>query len=486
MKKKTGEYSKKIGPQLLTISCLLLLSTFLFSSTVLADNTNVFGKVSSNDKISTSLSSKIAEVSATEQIPVIILLNNQTISFTTVKGKSQIESEQEDLIKFLKYLELNKKVKQIKPMHIVNAVAAKVTSEVIASLSKRPDISKIEPDEVISIAEDNITPLKRINSSCVRQSIAWGVNKIRAPEVWRQGITGKGISVAVLDSGIDATHPDLNYNPSTNNPKVVDWIDYINRKKFPYDDYGHGTHIAGIISGTGASGIRTGVAPGTNLLVAKIFDQSGSGYQSDAILAFEWAVSNGARVISFSGGEPKHNSSFTIAVDKVVAEGVIPVVAAGNSGPGSNTIYCPGDDINSTTVGATDTSDAICPFSSRGPVDLYGQHYIKPDVSAPGIDITSTVPIWYGTSYDSMSGTSVAAPHVAGTVALMLEKNPTLKPSEIKYILESTAVHLGSVEKNNDYGSGRINAYEAVFYRFVPHTSNFKIDSTKTCAPLSM
>jgi serine protease AprX len=194
-----------------------------------------------------------------------------------------------------------------------------------------------------------------------------------------------------------------------------------------------------------------------------VFDQSGSGYTSDVILAFEWAVNNGANVINFSGGG-RHNSSFTIAIDKVVAAGVIPVIAAGNSGPDSSTITCPGDEINSTTVGATDTSDIIDHFSSCGPVELYGQHYIKPDISAPGIDITSTVPKWYGCAYENMSGTSVAAPHVSGTVALMMEKDPNLKPSEIKQILESTAVDLGPKGKDNEYGSGRINAYRAVFH----------------------
>ncbi len=486
MKKMTGEYLKKIGLELLSISCALLLLMSLFSFVTLAENKNTSGNLGAYDKISISLSYKIAESSKAEQIPIIILLNNQSIPFRTLKGKSQIESNQKNLIAFLRNFESDKNVQNIKPMAIVNAVAAKVTPEVIASIAKRPDVSKIEPDELVSITEDHILPRKQINQSCIRHSNAWGVDKIGAPEVWHQGITGKGITVAVIDSGIDSTHPDLDDNLGTNDPKVVGWIDYINGKKSPYDDYGHGTHVAGIISGTGASGVHTGVAPGTKLIVAKAFDQSGSGYQSDVILAFEWAVNNGARIISFSNGKPQHNSSFTIAMNRVVAEGVIPVVVAGNSGPGSNTIYCPGDETNAITVGATDTSDVICPFSSRGPVDLYGQRYIKPDVSAPGIDITSTVPVWNGTLYDSISGTSVAAPHVAGTVALMLEENPTLKPSEIKHILESTAVHLGSAGKNNDYGSGRINTYEAVYYKFVHPFTNFSSNITKGFVPLSV
>lgn len=471
MKKETGKFLKTVGLELLSISCAALLLISLFSCTALAGNTNSFDKIGTNNKISAPLSSKIAEASAAEQISVIILLNNQNIPFSTATGRSQIENEQKNLINILKNSESDQKVHGIKPMHLVNAIAAKATPEVLASLAKRQDVSKIELDEVISIAGDPVLPLKQIKPTSASKSDAWGVDKIGAPEVWQQRITGKGITVAVVDSGIDAKHPDLDDlddNPRTNDPKVVGWIDYVNGKKSPYDDFGHGTHIAGIISGTGASGIKTGVAPGTKLLGAKVFDQYGSGYMSDAILAFEWSVNNGARIISFSGGA-RHNSSFTIAIDKVVAAGVIPVIAAGNSGPDSSTITCPADEINSTTVGATDTSDVICSFSSCGPVDLYGQEYIKPDVCAPGIDITSTAPHWYGNSYDNMSGTSVSAPYVSGTVALMLEKSPTLKPSEIKRILESTALDLGPKGKDNVYGSGRINACKAVFYNSLSH-----------------
>ena len=140
-----------------------------------------------------------------------------------------------------------------------------------------------------------------------------------------------------MDTGIDATHPDLNDlddNANTNDPKVVGWIDYVNSQSSPYDDHGHGTHVSGTISGTGANGVQTGVAPGTQLIVAKVFDAYGSGYSSDVILAFEWAVNNNARIISYSGGSSSHSSAYTTAINNVVAAGVIPVIAAGNSGSG--------------------------------------------------------------------------------------------------------------------------------------------------------
>jgi serine protease AprX len=288
-----------------------------------------------------------------------------------------------------------------------------------------------------------------------------------------------------VDTGIDATHPDLDDlddNPSTNDPKVIGWVDYVNNQSSPYDDQGHGTHVSGTISGTGANGIQTGVAPGTKLIVAKVFDAYGSGYLSNCILGFEWAVDNNARIISFSGGSSVHDSLFTTTINNVVAAGVIPVIAAGNSGEyGSGTITCPGDEYNSCTVGATDSSDVIAYFSSRGPVTLDGQTYVKPDVCAPGVSVTSTVP---GGGYEAWSGTSMATPHVSGTAALILEKNPTANPSDIKQRLESTALDLGSAGKDNDYGSGRIDAYDAVFGG-VPR-ANFTAKPTEGKAPLTV
>ncbi len=489
MWERIGKFLKKTCLELLSISFILIFLTSLVSSTALAGNISVPDNAGTDNKISAVLSSKITETSATEQIPIIIMLKDQSIQFNTVKGIAQIESKQESLMNFLNVAESNKKAQNVKSIKIINAIAARVTPEVIASIAKRPEVSIIEPDEVVSIIDDQRLPIKETKTSGSVQSNTWGVDKIRAPAVWQQGITGKGITVAVVDTGIDSTHPDLDDlddKPSTKDPKVVGWIDYVNGRKTPYDDYGHGTHVVGIISGTGANGVHTGVAPGTKLIAAKVFDEFGSGYASNVILAFEWAVNNGARVISYSCGEPQHYSPFTIAIDKVVAAGVIPVVAAGNFGPNSNTIDCPGDEINSTTVGATDSSDTIAYFSSRGPVTLNGKTYIKPDVSAPGVDIESTYP---GGSYEIASGTSMAAPYVSGTVALMLEKNPALKPSEIKQTLESTAVDLGPAGQDNDYGSGRINAYEAVFYneeKPVLPVANFSSNVTSGYAPLSV
>jgi len=464
--KKSLTPLKKVAPELLCVICMSLLLVSLFSFAASAEDANVSPRINSNEKISTSLSSKLAETSEAEQIPVIIMLPNQHIAFKTAAGKSQIQSEQKDLIQFIESKKAKNKVEKIKSIKIINAVAATVTPDVVASLAQRSDVMGIELDKVVSIIGQSETSSEEIEASTTQKNIAsthaWGVDKIDAPAVWEKGITGTGITVAVVDTGIDSTHPDLDDlddNPSTNDPKVVGWVDYVNSQPSPYDDHGHGTHVSGTISGTGANGIQTGVAPGSNLIVAKVLDAYGSGYLSNCILGFEWGVNNGARIISFSSGLSVHDSAFGTAINNTVAAGVIPVIAAGNSGSDSGTILCPGDEINSCTVGATDSSDVIAYFSSRGPVTLDGQTYIKPDVSAPGVAVTSTYP---GGGYATWNGTSMATPHVSGTVALMLQNTPTLKPSDIEKKLESTAKDLGSTGKDNDYGSGRINASAAV------------------------
>ncbi len=279
MLKKIANHSQKIEMKLLSISCILILLISLFSFTALAENINVSDKTNTDNKISATLSSKIAEASASEKIPVIILLKNQSISFNSIKGRSQINSEQKNLMNILNAAESNKKAQNIKSIKIINAIAANVAPETIASISEMPEVSVIEPDEVVSIAEGQEIQVEEVKTSGLVQKNAWGVDKIGAPTVWQQGITGKGITVAVVDTGIDVQHPDLDDlddNPSTNDPKVVGWIDYTNGKSSSYDDYGHGTHIAGTISGTGANGLHTGVAPGTKLIAAKVLDESGS------------------------------------------------------------------------------------------------------------------------------------------------------------------------------------------------------------------
>lgn len=427
---------------------IVLLCILMFTGTAFAE-TNISDGNANADKISSLLVEKISSTSNNEAINVIILSVDSAAMEDIVNG-------------------LSGNAEDVKPLGIIDAVAAKVSPSMIDTLAGLDGIDKIEVDEMLYLLGEQADTIvsQNINSMVTTQEMtvvnAWGIDKIGAPAVWQQGIDGNGILVAVVDTGIDATHPDLNDmddNPATDDPKIVGWFDFVNGQGTPYDDQGHGTHVSGTISGTGANGVRTGVAPGTQLIGAKVFNAQGSGSTSDVIAAFEWAVNNNASIISFSGGGG-HESAFTTTINNVVAAGVLPVIAAGNSGPGPSTIGCPGDEFNSATVGATNIFDVIASFSSQGPVTLNQQTYIKPDVSAPGVDVTSTIP---GGGYDAWSGTSMATPHVSGTAALMLQHNPGMTPSQVVQTLEDTATDLGTAGKDNAYGSGRINAYEAVF-----------------------
>jgi serine protease AprX len=434
----------------------MLLAPF-FAVTALADNAT---NQASNGVISTTLASKIATTQSTDKIGIIVILKDQAC---IASGNAAIKLCQSGVVTLLTDAQAQGKVQEIKQISVVNAVAAQVTPDVITSISQRSDVAKVELDSVAHIAVTP-DPVKIIAPSNVAATtIAWGVSKINAPAVWQQGITGKGVTVAVVDTGVDATHPDLSHMPSSTDPKVVGWIDYVNSQASPYDDHGHGTHVCGTISGIGTNGIQTGVAPGTKLMVAKVFDSSGNGATSNMLLAFDWAIANHANIISMSAGSTVHSDSMTLATNNIISQGIVPVFAGGNYGPAASTIICPGDEQNAIAAGATDSNNAIASFSSHGPVTLGGLTYIKPDVSAPGVDITSTYPLAkVPTGYASMSGTSMATPHISGTVALMLEAKPTLTPAQVSQVLQSTALDLGTAGKDNIFGAGLIDAAKAV------------------------
>jgi len=264
-------------------------------------------------------------------------------------------------------------------------------------------------------------------------------------------VTGVGMVVAVIDTGVDYTHPDLGggIGPSY---KVIGGYDFVNDDADPMDDNGHGTHCAGIVA---ADGGATGVAPDAKILAYKALDSAGQGYMSDVIAAIEKAMdpngdgytSDHADVISMSlGGPGDAEDPVCVAVGSAVAAGVVVVVAAGNEGPSLGTVATPGLAREAITVGAIDDSNTLAPFSSRGAIPSLS---MKPEISAPGVGIVSTVP--YGgtsisspTGYYSASGTSMATPHVAGGAALLLQIHPTWTPAQVKSALVSGSYELGA------------------------------------------
>ncbi|CAI8039334.1 Subtilisin [Geodia barretti] len=255
------------------------------------------------------------------------------------------------------------------------------------------------------------------------------------------GYGGDGIRVAVVDTGVDPTHPDLKVRGRS----------FVGQAEVPFDSNGHGTQVAGIIA---ANGGMQGIAPGSVIYSYKV-SHDGDAVSSDLIVkAVRQAIADDVDVINISLGVNRTNRQIDEAVNEATREGIVVVVAAGNDGPGAGTIGSPGINPNAITVGATHNN-----ITSRGPASPF---YIKPDIVAPGVFINSTS---LGGGYNYTSGTSFATPHVSGAVALLLEKNPTLGPSEIKSIIVTTT-DLASDEHGEQFpvevaGSGRLNVTRA-------------------------
>ncbi|MGD2250710.1 MAG: S8 family serine peptidase [Candidatus Methanofastidiosia archaeon] len=273
---------------------------------------------------------------------------------------------------------------------------------------------------------------------------------INADDVWAMGYDGTGTSVCIIDTGIDANHCDF---PAG---KVVAWADYVGTGSTPYDDHGHGTHCSSIATGEDPC---KGVAPGADLMGAKVCDSGGSCPDTAIIKGIDFGVAQGADVESMSLGGPGGDGTSALAQEAnwAVDQGVVVVCAAGND-YNCCTINTPGDATKVITVGASDKSDALASFSSRGPTT---DNRTKPDIVAPGVSIYAARA---GTtcSDTSMSGTSMATPHIAGVAALMLDANGSATPLQVKNCMGATAIDKGNANKDCLWGWGRVDAYGAV------------------------
>ncbi len=357
-------------------------------------------------------------------------------------------------------------VSAITPLWIVNAVAFEGLPGAIRAASRAAGVDQIVEDSPIALEE----PVEMQPDAPRVQSHEWGLDMIRAPEVWALGYFGAGRVVCNLDTGVEGDHPAL-----ADKWRGVDggdwrhhWFDPSTGSSFPIDDSYHGTHTMGTMVAAEV-GDTVGVAPGAQWIAALTIGGSGD-FVSKSLQAFEWAtdpdgdpgtpdypdvISN-----SWTDLQPRCLSTFHQAIDNAEAAGAAVVFSAGNSGPGSESITSPKNrattPVNIFATGALQSNEQIASFSSRGP--SYCDHVtIKPEATAPGDDVRSTMPSGYGL----LSGTSMAAPHVAGAVAILKEVNPSLDPETVKTILIETARDAGSPGEDNTYGNGIIDLYEA-------------------------
>ncbi|MGW1411215.1 S8 family peptidase [Streptomyces sp. NPDC002403] len=295
----------------------------------------------------------------------------------------------------------------------------------------------------------------------VHASLDRSTAQIGAPEAWKAGYDGNGATVAVLDTGVDATHPDL----AGKLGEVRNFTD----EPTANDGHGHGTHVASTIAGSGAAsgGSRKGVAPGARLLIGKVLDDSGSGPYSAILGGMDWAAHSGADIVSMSlGGQPTDGTDLlSLVLDGLSEEtGTLFVVAAGNTGS-DYTVGSPGAAASALTVGAVDRDDKLAPFSSRGP--RVGDNGAKPDLTAPGVDIVAARAA--GTSmghpvdaaYTAASGTSMATPHVAGAAAILAGRHPDWNGQQLKDALMSTT-RTAPDQTAYEQGTGRVDVARSV------------------------
>ena len=331
----------------------------------------------------------------------------------------------------------------------INVIAASMPENAIQGLSHNPNIAYVEDDAEAHIMDHATT------TNSVEYENSWGVDHIRADFVHPYN-KGNGIIVCVVDTGINYNHPDLIGNYAGG------W-DFVNNDSDPFDDNGHGTHVSGTIAAK-ADGVGViGVAPEAGLIVAKVLDSNGSGSYSNVIAGINWCVANSAKVISMSLGGSSGSSALQSAVDTAYNSNVLVVAAAGNSGnlkgKGDNVGY-PAKYNSVMAVAATNSNDVRASFSSTGPAV---------EISAPGVSVAST---WLGTGYNTISGTSMATPHVSGTAALVFHSDETKYAStnhngiwtsaEVRSVLDSTASDLGATGRDNLYGYGLVRADLAV------------------------
>ena len=362
---------------------------------------------------------------------------------------------------------------------INNSMILDADADMIDFLSKREDVERVVLDEEILLDQPlNVEEDVKADG----QKLTYGLKKVRANEVWSEfKVTGKGVTVGILDTGY-ASHPDLDGRVKI----VKDFAGSVPEGQ-PNDGHGHGTHCMGTIGGRDTSGQAIGVAPDVDFIVAKIFTDAGRTTDAKIQKAMQWiadpdgnpATNDQPRVVSNSWGGPKQSYDASKprwdAVQTWRDLDMVPVFAAGNSGSGKSTVGSPGAFPHSFTIGATDIVDKIAGFSSRGPVKWEGKEYIKPEVSAPGVDVYSAS--HKDGKYAKMSGTSMATPHVAGVVALLIQANPGASVDDVETVLEQTAVDLGDEGQDNNYGYGRVDAYEAVKKFMKTGTLELTIDS---------
>lgn len=479
-----------------------ILAIILFTAILFTDFIPVLAISKSSEDISKKLSENLIRSKNDEFFDVIVKLKkevnsrkikNDVKNANAEKSKEELQKEirkeivneskelakstQASILEILKNEKNKGNVKSYESFFIINCVNLVARKSVIVELAKRDDVEKIIENKVIKVEKPEKNEIIRMSRSAYDMHIPWNLKAINAYKAQRYTKDcNNEVVVGIIDSGVDSTHSAISKNYRGNDPSLAacSWYNTINGKdgsqEKPYDDRGHGTHVCGTILGSKEKALL-GVAPKAKWIGVKVFDSDGETDNVKLLKAGEWIMApNGdptkaPKVVNNSWGGNSNDGFFQDIVKKWRDAGIFPVFSAGNVGPfndgGDDSIGTPGAYPESYAVGAIRKDEHIAKFSLRGKSSYTNK--IKPDIVAPGVNILSCIP---GEKYTLYTGTSMAAPHVTGVIALMLQVNPNLTVDQIENILNETALPLKdeyyTTTPNNGYGYGKVNAASAV------------------------
>ena len=458
----------KIASKILIIVTLLLVVTGLVREQFPAANVYAAAQAGSPALVAPDVQASLRALPAGQMLSVIVTLKDQedlsrfrnrdrrirqTEQIRAMRNRA--DTSQRLLKVLLQSRQLQGRVSHITPFWVFNGLEVTATADVIQELALRPEVLTITPNATVQ------APAVSASSAPPEQNLT----VINAPALWNLGFTGQGVVVANMDTGVDYTHPDLaaQWRGGSNS-----WFDPNGQHATPTDLSGHGTETMGVMVGRDAGGSSIGVAPGAQWIAVKIFNDAGSATVAGIHSGFQWlldpdgnpATADAPDVVnnSWSINSSGCNLEFRLDVQALQNAGIVPVFAAGNYGPAASTNVSPANYPESLAVGAINNNSAIYAYSSRGPSACGETSTVYPEIVAPGVNIYTTER--YGL-YNLATGTSLAAPHVAGGLALLLSAFPNLTVAQQKGALLNSAVDLGVAGPDNTFGYGRLNLLAA-------------------------
>jgi serine protease AprX len=452
------------------VAGILLIFIFLSPAlgvrqSVQASNATTYTVNSGVMKIDQAVRNSLSSLQPNEMLTVIVTMRQQT-DLSRVRGASRAarlqgviralqataNATQGPLIGLLNSWRSQGLVQRFESFWVFNGFSVTATSGVINELAQDSDVLSIAPDDIAVVPAAGAPEPN--------------ISHVNAPALWNQGFYGQGVVVASMDSGVDVSHPDLAARWRGGNNS---WFDPYGQHATPVDLSGHGTETMGIMVGGDSGGTSIGVAPEAQWIAVKIFDDRGRSSSTKIHNGFQWLLdpdgnpntADAPQVVnnSWTYGSPGCYLTFEPDLQALRAAGILPIFAAGNGGPYANSSYSPGNNPSAFAVGATDNNDQIYAYSSRGPSTCGGSSGPFPEMVAPGVNIHTTD--LYG-MYTANTGTSLAAPHVSGGLALLLSVYPDLSAADQASALTQSAVDLGASGADDVYGYGRLDLLAAL------------------------